>query len=58
MVDSEENDKFELGVKGLNQTNPQTSLMTLALQNLKLSLPYPVRREIPTLFNFNLTKTW
>ena len=45
MVDSKENDKFELGVKGLNQTNPQTSLMTLALQNIKLLLPYPVRRE-------------
>ena len=41
MVDSKENDKFELGVKGLNQTNPKTSLMTLALQNIKLLLPYP-----------------
>ena len=45
MVDSKENDKFELGVKGLNQTNPQTPLMTLALQNIKLLLPYPARRE-------------
>ena len=64
MVDSKENDKFELGVKGLNQTNPQTSLMTLALQNIKLLLPYPVRREntysFQLQFDENLVKvfTW